>query len=226
MESAIWQGNTRAAKALQESLQSRVRIRPLNRPPTLIGGADISCNRFSKTVYAGIVVLNYRTLEVVERRGIVEEISFPYIPGFLSFREVPSLLKVWQSLTKKPDVVMLDGHGILHPRKMGVATHFGIEAEVPTMGCAKKRLVGTHADIDPAPGSIQPIHVGEELRGYLLQSRNNANPIYLSPGTHMSCSDALEIGQHCLRGYRLPEPTRQAHLYVNELRVAQRQESE
>lgn len=226
MESAIWQGNTRAAKALQESLQSRVRLTPLDKPPTWIGGTDISCNRFSKTVYAGIVVMDYRTLEVVERRGIIEEISFPYIPGFLSFREVPSLLKVWQSLNQKPDVVMLDGHGILHPRKMGVATHFGLEAEVPTMGCAKKRLVGTHADIDPAPGSTQPIYVGEELRGYLLQSRNKANPIYLSPGTHMSCDDALAIGQHCLKGYRLPEPTRHAHLYVNELRIAHRQESD
>lgn len=221
MKTFIWQGNTREAKALQESLRSRVCLSPMKATPKWIGGADISCNRFSKTVYAGIVVLDYLTLEIVERRGITEDIDFPYIPGFLSFREVPSLLKVWQSLTLKPDALMLDGQGILHPRKMGVATHFGLEANVPTLGCAKKRLVGEHAPVDPTPGSRQPVYFNKELRGYTVQSRKNANPIYFSPGTYMSCEDALTIGEHCLRGYRLPEPTRQAHLYVNELRAAQ-----
>lgn len=219
MQSTPWHGNTRAAKALQQSLQQRICLNDLGQTPRLIGGADISSNRFSKIVYAGIVVLDYQTLDIVERTGVVEEISFPYIPGYLSFREVPSLMKAWDQLTHKPDVVMLDGHGILHPRKMGVATHFGLEAKVPTLGCAKKRLVGDHKPVGTIPGSLQPVYVTEQLRGYLLCSRKNAKPIYLSPGTGMSCSDALAIGKHCLKGYKLPEPTRQAHLFVNELRV-------
>lgn len=224
MQTTPWTGNTRAAKAIQQSLQDCVRLTGLNRAPQLIGGADISCNRFSKTVYAGIVVLDYHSLQVVERQGIVEDIQFPYIPGFLSFREVPSLLKAWRLLSQKPDVVMLDGHGVLHPRKMGVASHFALEAGVATLGCAKKKLVGDHEPVGTTPGDREPVFVDAELRGYVLQTRKNARPIYLSPGSGMSCEDACTIAQHCLMGYRLPEPTRQAHLYVNELRRT-RQES-
>lgn len=222
MKTPSWQGSTREAKAMQESLRARVDLNKLKRAPTLIGGADISCNRFSKTVFAGLVVMDYQTMEVIERKGVVEDIDFPYVPGYLSFREVPSLLKVWDLLEHKPDVVMLDGQGILHPRKMGVASHFSLEAGVPTLGCAKSRLVGEHDELSPIPGALQPVYFASELRGYLLQTRKNAKPVYLSPGSGMSCEDALEIGRHCLRGYRLPEPTRQAHLYVNELRLAHR----
>ena len=218
MQTYPWPGNTSAAKEMQQKWCKKLNFSPLNTRPSLIAGADISCNRFEKTVYAGIVVLDYASLDVIERTGVVEEVAFPYIPGYLSFREVPSLMKAWNKLKVKPTVVMLDGHGVLHPRRMGVASHFALEAKVATLGCAKKRLTGDHALVDERPGQYQPVHLENKLSGYVLRSRKNANPIYISPGNRMDCDDALHIAMHCLKGYRLPEPTRQAHLYVNELR--------
>lgn len=218
MQMTPWAGNTAGLKRLQEDLRHTISLKPLSARPRLIGGADLSLNRGSKTVYAGIVVLNYETLDPVEEIGVVDTVEVPYIPGFLSFREVPALLRAWHQLQCKPDVVMLDGHGILHPRSMGVATHFGLEAEVATMGCAKKRLVGEFQLPGDQPHNYCPVTVAEEKRGFIYRSRLRANPIFISPGTGMNCDDALEIARHCLRGYRLPEPTRLAHQFVNRLR--------
>lgn len=213
----VWQGHTRQLKQLQMALRQRVELQPLGALPRLIGGADVSLNRGSNTAYAGIVVLDWHTMETVEESGAVGEFAIPYIPGYLSFREVPLLLAAWDKLQHKPDVVMADGHGVLHPRSLGVATHFGLEAGVASLGCAKKVLVG---DYQPPSGLYQasPMSVHGELRGYAYLSRRNSNPIYVSPGTGMTADDALRIAIHCLRGYRLPEPTRRAHLFVNRLR--------
>ena len=137
-----WHGSTEEARLLQHKLRARVDLSPLQSECQFIGGADISFNLKQNIVYAAIVVLKIDDLSVVENAGVIDEIHFPYVPGFLSFREVPPLLKVWRKLKRRPDVLMLDGHGIMHPRCMGVATHFGLEAGVPTLGCAKKRLIG------------------------------------------------------------------------------------
>ena len=223
MDSMQWRGSTAQFKQIQERLREQIALTPLAQPPKLIGGADISLNRGSRLVYAGIVVLDYATLNPVAYSGLTDVVEVPYIPGFLSFREVPALYKAWQKLAVKPDLVMLDGHGIMHPRRMGVASHFGLVAEVPTMGCAKKPLVGEFAEPAPEPGSFTLVHYQNEQRGYCYRSRKNCRPIFISPGTGMSATDALQIIRHCLRGYRLPEPTRLAHEYVNQLRTGQAQ---
>ena len=223
MKTMIWEGHTADFKALQESLRAGIDLEPLQDQPRLIAGADISLNRGSRTVYAGIVVLDYQTLEMVEQQGVIEDVDVPYIPGYLSFREVPPLYKAWQKLLCRPDVVMLDGHGILHPRAMGVATHFGLTAKVATLGCAKKPLVGEFSEPAYTAGSAEPVNYQSETRGYILRTRRNVKPVFISPGTGMNCTDALQIAQHCARGWRLPEPTRQAHLYVNHLRRMQLQ---
>lgn len=214
-----WRGTTAQAKELQNSLRSQIQLQPLNRPIRYIAGADVSLNRFGKTGYAGLVVLDYQTLEPVESQGHIGELTFPYIPGYLSFREVPLLLAAWQKLNARPDAVMLDGHGIAHPRQMGVATHFGLAAGVATLGCAKKPLVGEFQEPGAAVLSTEPMSVNGEIRGFALRSKQRCKTIFASPGTGMNCDDALAITRHCLRGYRLPEPTRLAHLYVNELRT-------
>lgn len=219
MEKVQWQGNTQELRKIQERLRNDISLQPLAQPPRTIGGADVSLNRGSRVVYAGIVVLDFATLEPIARSGVVDEVEVPYIPGFLSFREVPALYRAWQALEIKPDVVMLDGHGIMHPRMVGVATHFGLVADVPTLGCAKKPLAGEFIDPEFVPGDITTVEYQKDMRGYCYRSRKNCRPIFISPGTGMSCEDALSITQKCLRGYRLPEPTRLAHEYVNQLRT-------
>lgn len=220
MDKVQWQGNTLQLRKIQERLSQQISEQPLADRPRTIGGADVSLNRGSSTVYAGIVVLDFETLEPVAESGVVDEVEVPYIPGFLSFREVPALFRAWQALEIKPDVVMVDGHGIMHPRRIGVASHFGLTANVPSLGCAKKPLSGEFIDPELIPGSVSTVRYQGEMRGYCYRSRKNCRPIFISPGTGMSCEDALTITRHCLRGYRLPEPTRQAHEYVNQLRRA------
>lgn len=221
MEKVHWQGNTQELRKIQERLRGDISLQPLTQLPRTIGGADISLNRGSKVVYAGIVVLDFETLQPIARSGVVDEVEVPYVPGYLSFREVPALYRAWQALAIKPDVVMLDGHGIMHPRMVGVATHFGLVANVPTIGCAKKPLAGEFIDPELVPGDITTVKYQKDMRGYCYRSRKNCRPIFISPGTGMSCEDALRITQKCLRGYRLPEPTRLAHAYVNQLRTGQ-----
>lgn len=218
MQATSWTGTTLLLKAQQLELRERVSLAPHTGPIRQIAGADVSLIRGSSRAWAGLVVLDYETLEVIDAQGIEDVLSMPYIPGYLSFREVPLLWKAWSQLAQKPDVVMVDGHGILHPRRLGVATHFGLVAGVPTVGCAKRRLVG---DGEMPPNSameIRPVLLDGEPCGFSLRSRLNANPIYVSPGTGVSVEQSLDITQHCLRGYRLPEPTRLAHAFVNRFR--------
>lgn len=213
-----WNGSTLQARQLQEKLRSQIDLSPLKKPCRFIGGSDISFNKKERIVYAAMVVLDLDNGTVVEEAGLVDSVSFPYIPGFLSFREVPPLLKVWKKLRLKPDVLMLDGHGIMHPRGMGVATHFGLEAGVPTLGCAKKRLIGEYTEPELQQGSASPLYYQGELRGYVYRSRTGVKPVFISPGTGMSLENALDFARRTIGRYRLPEPTRLAHQLANRLR--------
>ena len=213
-----WNVSPKEAIEIQKRLKQKVRIEPLQKEVKYIGGADISFNRGESTVYATIVVLRLSDLEEVERSLVVGTIDFPYIPGLLSFREVPILWEAWQQLKQKPDVLVLDGHGIAHNRRFGVASHFGILADVPTIGCAKKIFVGTHQELSEEAGNMVGIYDENELLGAVLRSRSKVKPIYISVGHRITLPDALRIMQQCITKYRLPEPTRQAHLIANELR--------
>lgn len=213
-----WDLTPTEAVALQRELRERILLQPLTGPIQRIAGADISFNLYSDVFYAAIVVLDYATLEVVETAYYTETVSFPYIPGLLSFREIPTLLRAWQQLKVKPDVTMVDGHGIAHPRRMGIATHFGLVTGSPTLGCAKKILTGQYAPLGSAPGSTSPITDKDEVIGYALRSKLRTNPLFVSPGHLLDLEGALSIARHCLGKYKLPEPTRQAHRLVNEFR--------
>lgn len=217
-----WNGSTLQARQLQEKLRSGIDLSPLKKKCRFIGGSDISFNKKENAVYAAIVVLRIdddgAINEIVEEAVGIDQVNFPYIPGFLSFREVPPLLKLWNTLKIKPDVLMLDGHGIMHPRSMGVATHFGLETGIPTLGCAKKRLVGEYLEPGLERGSASPLFHQGELRGYVYRSRALVKPIFVSPGTGMSIDDALDFVRLTGGRYRLPEPTRLAHQAANRLR--------
>ena len=213
-----WDLSPQQAVELQRELREQIRLEPLSAPPHRIGGADISFNLYSDVFYAAIVILDYTSLEVLETAYHTETVTFPYIPGLLSFREIPTLLKAWAKLKQKPDVTIVDGHGIAHPRRMGIATHFGLVTGSPTLGCAKKILTGKVGPLAEEPGSISKIEDHGELLGYALRSRKRSNPVYISPGHLLDQEGALDIARHCLRGYKLPEPTRLAHQTVNAFR--------
>ena len=145
-------------------------------------------------------------------------LTMPYVPGLLSFRELPLVLTAWDRLRQKPDLVLVDGHGIAHPRGLGIASHLGLAIDRPTIGCAKSILVGRHEPLAPARGSMAPlVHHGETV-GYAVRTKDKVNPVFVSCGHRVSQETAVRWVLECARGYRLPEPTRQAHLASNQLR--------
>jgi deoxyribonuclease V len=155
---------------------------------------------------------------VVETRTVTREVNFPYIPGLLSFREVPALLAAFSELRSPPDVVMLDGQGIAHPRRFGLACHLGLWLNVPCLGCAKSWLVGDHDEPEPAAGDTTPLMVGGEAVGAVMRSAADAKPVYVSPGHLLDIDSAVAVVRATLSGYRHPAPTREAHLAANRLR--------
>ena len=213
-----WDLSPTEAVALQRELRTRVDTSRWGGRPRTIGGADISYNRFSDVIYAAIVVLDYESQEVIRRSTVEDKMTFPYVPGLLSFREIPSLYKAWEALEGKPDVMMMDGHGIAHPRRLGIATHFGLLTGVPTIGCGKTVLLGKFDEPAPARGSYSEMVDRGEVVAYALRTKNRVKPVYTGPGNGISLEEARDITLHCARGYRIPEPTRQAHLLANALR--------
>lgn len=206
------------AKKLQQKLRENISMEALTEPPKLVGGADISFDRGSNLMHAAIVVLELDSLEPIARSLVSDRTSFPYIPGLLAFREIPVLWKAWHQLQIKPDVLILDGHGIAHPRRMGIATHFGIEIDHPTIGSAKNILTGSHGELALEKGaSADLIDQGEKV-GIALRSRTGVNPIYVSPGHKLSFDDAYSIAMKTQTKYKLPRTTRLAHRWANMLR--------
>lgn len=213
-----WPRTRSEAIALQKRLRERVSLVPLARQIETVAGADISFNKFSTEVFAGIVVLSLPTMRIVEEVGVRSEARFPYVPGLLSFRETPALLAAWARLQTEPDAVMLDGQGIAHPRRIGIASHFGLLVERPAFGCAKSVLVGRYEAPGPERGQWTPLVDRGEVIGAALRTKKGTQPVYVSPGHLIDLDGAIELALRCGGGYRIPEPTRLAHLLVNELR--------
>ncbi len=188
-----------------------------------IAGCDLTfLNPFSNPCrgIGVILVFDFKTWKIVDKTYSIDIVNMPYIPGFLAFREAPLILSAYKKLKIKPDVLIVDGHGIAHPRKMGIASHIGATLEIPTIGCAKKLLYGKHEELPLEKGSYVPLYdeKTKEILGYVLRSRKKVTPIYISPGNYLTPLTALEIVKKSLKGYRLPEPTRLAHLYCNSIR--------
>ncbi len=215
-----WDVDPKEARKIQENLRETLVHKPLPKTIRYIAGADVSFNKYEKDVYAGIVVLSFPDLAVVEYACVKTEVDFPYIPGFLSFREIPPLMQAWEQITIKPDVVVVDGHGIAHPRRLGIAAHFGLVAGVPTIGAAKKVLYGKFTDPGLAKGDLSPIidPRTDEILGMALRTKAKVKPMLVSPGNASDVASAVRIVQETDGGYRLPEPTRQAHELVNRFR--------
>ena len=214
-----WDLTPSEAIEVQQRLRNLVRLEPLARPINTIAGADISFNKFSETVYAGIVVLSLPDLRIIESAGVRSVAKFPYVPGLLSFRETPSVLEAWEKLETKPDVLMLDGQGIAHPRRFGIACHIGLLLDLPAIGCAKSILVGRYSELGLDAGSQSPLVDRGEQVGVALRTKSKVSPVYVSPGHLIDLDSAVDLVLRSTGKYRQPEPTRQAHLLVNRLRV-------
>ena len=217
-----WEMTPREAVELQKSLRERVRLAPLRKEIRTIAGADISFNKFSPVVYAGIVVMSLPSLEVFEEVGVVSETKFPYVPGLLSFRESPSVLEAWAKLKTEPDAVMFDGQGLAHPRRVGIASHVGLIIDRPTLGCAKSVLVGKYEEPDMERGHWTEMVDKGEVVGAAVRTKTNVQPVFVSPGHLIDLGGAIKLTLECDGGYRQPEPTRRAHLLVNALRRGER----
>jgi deoxyribonuclease V len=216
-----WDLSPKEAIALQKELQGQIKLVPLKHAPKLIGGADVSMERFAKEGFAGFVTLSYPELKVADHAVVKDTIPFPYIPGLLSFREIPMLAGAWEKLQVKPDVVVVDGVGQAHPRRMGIATHLGLVLGVPTIGCAKNVLTGVYAEPADEVGNTSPLRdkVTGEIIGGALRTKRGVKPVFVSAGHLITLEESLELVKACVIKHRLPEPTRQAHLAVNEYRI-------
>ncbi|HEX5273431.1 MAG TPA: deoxyribonuclease V [Gemmataceae bacterium] len=213
-----WDLTIAQATELQRELAAKVDVRPALKRCELIAGADISYNKFSPAMYAAVVVLRMSDLSIVEVRGAVRETTFPYQPGYLSFREAPALIEAFARVESEPDAIMFDGQGIAHPRRLGLASHVGLWLQKPSIGCAKSRLVGRSGDLPRERGSAVPlVYHGEEV-GMVVRTKDGVQPVYVSPGHRIDTASAVELVLRSCAGYRIPEPTRQAHLHVNALR--------
>jgi deoxyribonuclease V len=180
--------------------------------PKLIAGVDVSVNRFAKTGTAAVVVMRFPDMEVMETGLVTELVEFPYVPGLLTFREAPLILAAFEKLTVTPDLVMVDGQGIAHPRRIGLASHLGLCLGMPTIGCAKSRLIGEYAEPANEAGSYTELRDNGEVIGAAVRTRAGVKPVYVSIGHMIDLPSAVRLVLGCCRGYRLPEPTRLAHM--------------
>jgi deoxyribonuclease V len=209
-----WSMTPRQAIRLQQRLADRVRIEPLRQSVHLVAGADVAFSPDGKRCLAGVVVYDLQKQEVVEQVLAWRPVRFPYVPGLLSFREAPAVLAAVRRLRTVPDLFMFDAQGLAHPRRMGLASHVGLLMDRPTVGCAKSRLCGEHGDPAQEPGSVSALVDRGEGIGAVLRTRHGVKPVYVSVGHRVMLADAIQAVMACVTRYRLPEPTRLAHIMV------------
>ena len=207
-----WQLNPAEAIDIQQRLSARVSRSGEVTNPRFIAGVDIAAGKAHEMATGAVVILSYPELRLVETRVAQGKLDFPYIPGLLSFREAPLTLTACQGLTVAPDLIMVDGQGIAHPRRMGLASHLGLFWDRPTIGCAKSLLCGQHKEPGEKPGSYAEVVDRGETIGAALRTKLGTKPIYVSIGHKIDLQTAIYWVLECCRGYRLPEPTRLAHL--------------
>ncbi len=209
-----WDVSTQEAVRIQNDLASRVVSEPLTIAPRTIAGVDVSFRRSGYKVYAaqcGIVVLSLPELEVVDQARWMGEVTFPYVPGLLSFREIPAVVEAIERLSIRPDVFMTDGQGLAHPRRFGLACHLGVALDAPAIGVAKKKLVGDFTALGSERGSHAPLRHGGELVGVALRTRSDVKPVFTSIGHRITLEEAVDLVLLCAPRYKIPEPTRLAH---------------
>jgi deoxyribonuclease V len=218
-----WSLTPRQAMRLQERLRQRLVLEDRLDRVQFVAGADLAFDPETDVAFAGVIIYRLPSLDEVERRTARRKLRFPYVPGLLSFRESPVLLAAFRLLRTEPDVILVDGHGLAHPRRFGIACHLGLLLDRPTIGCAKSLLVGEHPEPGGRAGSAVPLMLDGEVVGVVLRTRDRVKPIYVTQGHRVSLETAVEIVKGCLDGFRIPKPTREADHFVRRLREAYQQ---
>lgn len=213
-----WDLSPREAIAKQLELVQKIRLTPISMDFRTLGAADIGYAPSTNQLAAVMATFQWPGLRLLEVATITAPIRFPYIPGLLSFREVPVLLDAFERLQDPPDVLLCDGQGMAHPRRLGLASHLGLCLGIPTVGCAKKRLCGEHEPLSPLKGASVPLLLRGEVVGRVYRSRDSVKPIFISPGHLSDLDSATQLVSRCLGRFRLPEPIRKAHSLATELR--------
>ncbi|MGF1497169.1 MAG: deoxyribonuclease V [Elainellaceae cyanobacterium] len=206
-----WPDTAAEAIALQHQLKGEIVLTDAIGEVAHVAGIDVGFEDDGNTTRAAVAVLSFPELKLVEQAIARQPTRFPYIPGLLSFREVPAVLDALAQLTTVPDLLLCDGQGTAHPRRFGIACHVGWLTDLPAIGVAKSRLIGNHAELAPEKGAQQPLVHQEQTIGAVLRNRDRTNPLYISPGHRISLPTALDYVQRCTTKYRLPETTRFAH---------------
>jgi len=213
-----WDLTVAGAVQLQRQLAQTVILSPLRSKPRFVAGLDCAFSTDTKRIIAAAVVLELPDFRLAEMTEAVLDVQFPYVPGLLSFREAPACLEAMRKLRTIPEVVLIDGQGIAHPRRLGLASHLGVFLDTPTIGCAKSRLIGEYGDLPTQKGACVPLLDKNERIGSVVRTRTNVKPLFISPGHKITHHQAVEIVLNCCIRYRLPEPTRLAHQKVTSLR--------
>jgi len=214
-----WNLSYERARALQTALATKVQFSSFKGTPRLIAGLDCAFSKDSRRICAAIIVLKFGTFEIVETVTAVAKVAFPYIPGLLSFREAPVCIKAAKKLKTGPDIFLIDGQGIAHPRRLGLAAHLGLVFDKATIGCAKSRLTGSFDEVGLQKGDYSLLTDKSETIGAVIRTRTNVKPLFVSVGNRCLLKDAIRITLACAVKYRLPEPTRLAHQMVSKLRL-------
>jgi len=185
-----------------------------------VGGADLAILKSENRLVCGMIVFSFPDLRIMERNWEVVDETFPYIPTLLAFREAPALIRTYAKVIKKPDILIIDGQGMAHPRKFGIACHVGVALDIPVIGIAKKRLYGEYKEPASERGSWSPLIApsDKEIIGAVVRTKNNVKPVFVSIGHKIDLETAVKLALGCDRGYRIPEPTRQADIFVSELK--------
>ncbi len=215
-----WNVSYKEAVEIQKRLKKQITLKGSfkNLNGKLIAGADVSYDKEIDRFYAGVVVFELQTMQKIEEVTASGKVGFPYIPGLLSFREAPILLRAFTKVKKIPDIIMLDAQGIAHPRGIGLASHIGLLLNKPSIGCAKTRLIGEYNNVGKKVGYYSQLTIKGKVVGVVLRTRKNVKPVFISPGHKIDLATSVDLVLKSCRGYKLPEPTRQAHNLVNKVK--------
>ncbi len=209
----------KAALKLQKELRDNVVPHNSFKKLTTVAGVDLAQIKEGNQLVCGIILFSYPDLEVLEKVWTVARDTFPYIPGLLAFREGPAIMNAYEKLIIKPDLLIIDGHGIAHPRGFGIACHIGVLLDVPAMGIGKKRLYGKYENPPDMAGESSPLVSKDGVQiGTVLRTRKGIKPVFISVGHKIDLETSVNIAKECMGGYKVPEPTRQADVYVAQLK--------
>lgn len=214
-----WDVSPQEAMAIQATLRARLHLHG-DGPFATVAGIDVAYDKHSKRMFAGVVVMHGDGREELDVATATASADFPYIPGLLSFREIPAVIKAWKKLKTPVDCLICDGHGLAHPRRFGLACHLGLLLDRPSIGCAKSLLIGTYREPRKRHGSIAPLLDQGGQIGVVLRTKDGVAPVFVSQGDRIGLDAAVRTVLATCRGYRLPEPQRRAHLLVTKMRLA------